>query len=620
MENETNLRNLLIAFAAIIGVMVIWQTFIWGPQNKETAKAREAEMAQKAKVENVVEPSDDGDVNVNDPVTPGVTDVRVPFDGPAMDGTILLRGARVDQLKLKDYYETLEDKEAKNAFGEVEIFYPQATGHGYYGLWGWQFAAVGADDLSNTATRQRITTANSYWTLVSGDKLTPETPITLAYSGSNVTISREVSIDENFMFTFTDTVTNTSDKEVAVQPYGVLRQFGHPEEEVSKGRKNNAMILHQGVVGVTGGELYMQSYKKMEKEKAAFTKSSDKGGWIGLTDKYWLGAIIPQQDKSFSLKYDTHAAGTKQEFRATIESEAVLLAPGASTTSVNRVFGGAKESDVLRGYQNDLNIPRFVDAIDWGKMFFWLTKPFFFVLSFINGYVGNFGVSILILTVIVKGLFFPIQNKAYQSMAKMREMAEPMKKIRETVSDKAEQQKQIAKLYQEHKINPVAGCLPIFFQMPVFYGLYKTLYVTIEMRHEPFFGWIHDLSAPDPTAIGNLFGLLPISIESLQSVPFIGPTVLTIGVLPILYGVTMWALQSLNPPPTDETQKMIFGFLPIIFTFVFAGFAAGLVIYWCWSNFLSILQQYAIMRRNGVKTQLDKFIESKLGKKGKAES
>ncbi len=620
MENETNLRNLLIAFAAIIGVMVIWQTFIWGPQNKETAKAREAEMAQKAKIENVVETSDDDAVNVNDPVKPGVTDVRVPFDGPAMDGSILLRGARVDQLKLKDYYETLEDKEAQNASGEVEIFYPQATGHGYYGLWGWQFAAVGADDLSNTATRQRITTANSYWTLVSGDKLTPETPITLAYSGSNVTISREVSIDENFMFTFTDTVTNTSDKEVAVQPYGVLRQFGHPEEEISKGRKNNAMILHQGVVGATGGELHMQSYKKMEKEKAAFTKSSDKGGWIGLTDKYWLGAIIPQQDKSFSLKYDTHAAGTKQEFRATIESEAVLLAPGASTTSVNRVFGGAKESDVLRGYQDDLNIPRFVDAIDWGKMFFWLTKPFFFVLSFINGYVGNFGVSILILTVIVKGLFFPIQNKAYQSMAKMREMAEPMKKIRETVSDKAEQQKQIAKLYQEHKINPVAGCLPIFFQMPVFYGLYKTLYVTIEMRHEPFFGWIHDLSAPDPTAIGNLFGLLPISIESLQSVPFIGPAVLTIGVLPILYGVTMWALQSLNPPPTDETQKMIFGFLPIIFTFVFAGFAAGLVIYWCWSNFLSILQQYAIMRRNGVKTQLDTFIESKLGKKGKAES
>ena len=348
-----------------------------------------------------------------------------------------------------------------------------------------------------------------------------------------------------------------------------------------------------------------------------FSANTNDGGWIGLTSKYWLGALVPDQRYPFSVEYDTVNSTRGQEFRALSEGAVAVLAPGESVTSINRIFGGAKESATLRAYQDELGIPRFIDAIDWGSMFFWLTKPFFMVLTFINGLVGNFGVAILILTVIVKGIFFPIQSKAYQSMAKMRELAEPMKKIREETDDKQEQQRRMAELYKEKKVNPVAGCLPVLIQIPVFYGLYKTLFVTIEMRHEPFFLWINDLSAPDPTAIGNLFGLLPISSDALAAIPLLG-VVLTVGVLPIMYGLTMWALQSMNPPPTDETQKLIFGFLPIIFTFVFAGFAVGLVVYWVWSNILSMIQQYIIMRQNGVKTGLDRLIEKFSGKKGEA--
>ena len=603
MQQETNLRNLLIAMGAVIAIMLVWQIFIWGPESKERTAAMEAAKAERVAEEatqQAAPPAPGSDEASVETSTPVVEDVRVPFEGPEMDGSLLLRGARIDQLKLKEYYETLEDKEARNPDGEVEIFAPQGTGDGYYASIGWTRPEGGP-----------LTDAQTNWQLVEGETLTPSTPITLAYQGQGFSIERVVTMDDHFMFTFEDTITNTSATEQSVQPYGVLRQFGVPEDLA------NFHILHEGLIAAAGNKLIMEKYKQLGKGETVSETSND-GGWVGLTDKYWLGAIIPDQDQPFTIGYRTINRTNGQVLQARVDGAVSLLGPGQSATTVNRVYGGAKESKILRAYQEDLNVPRFVDAIDWGSMFFWLTKPFFAVLTFINGYIGNFGVSILILTVIVKAIFFPIQNRAYKSMAVMRELSEPMKKIRETVDDKQEQQRQIMELYREKKVNPVAGCLPILIQIPVFYGLYKTLFVTIEMRHEPFFLWIRDLSAPDPTAIGNLFGLLPISTDAVTSVPFLG-AVLAIGVLPIIYGLTMWALQSLNPPPQDDTQRMIFMFLPIIFTFVFANFAAGLVIYWCWSNFLSILQQYTIMRRNGVKTELDKFIDRRLGK-GEAKS
>ena len=611
MQQDSSLRNLIIAMVAIAGVMLIWQLFIWGPESK----ARQAELDAR-QAERIAAEGGEGIDLARDPMDPEALDAtveaeavaesqaaaRVPFDGPAMDGTIYLRGARVDNLKLKDYYNTLEDKETQNPDGEVTIFQPQETGNGYYASVGWR---------EPDAARATIT-PDTVWTQTGGDTLTPTNPIELTFEGGGLKVVRTVSIDDHYMFTFNDTVTNTSGGEMSVQPYGVLRQFGMPEDLA------NFYILHEGLVAATGNELKTIKYKKLEKGEE-LNKSSSNGGWIGLTSKYWLGAIIPEQDQPFDVSYRTLNVAGGQELRARMDGAIYALGAGETTTYETRVFGGAKVAKTLEAYEKDLGIPRFQDAIDWGSMFFWLTKPFFFILSWINGYVGNFGVSILILTVLVKALFFPIQNKAYQSMAKMRELAEPMKKIREEIEDKQEQQRKLAELYREKKVNPVGGCLPILIQIPVFYGLYKTLFVTIEMRQEPFFLWIKDLSAPDPTAIGNLFGLLPIPTDTVTSIPFIG-ALLAVGVLPILYGISMWALQSLNPPPTDDTQKMIFGLMPIVFTFVFAGFAAGLVIYWVWSNTLSIIQQYAIMRRNGVKTQLDKFIEAKFGKKeGNAE-
>lgn len=612
MEQDTNLRNLMIAAAAVMGIMLFWQIFVWGPQNKAAQQAFEAEQAQKAELEAENKPPTET-AEVMPVIEEQIrADVRVPFDGPSMDGSILLRGARVDQLSLKQHFRTLDDKEAGLPEGEVQIFHPQVQAQGqdlgFYAFLGWR-----------VPDQAYLTDQNTNWTLVEGDRLTPDSPITLGVSRDGLNFSRKVEIDENYMFTFTDTVTNTGSGEVSLLPYGVLREIGLPEDDIAmESRKNQSFILHQGFVAASGQELLMQGFKKMAKGKDEVKQIATNGGWIGLTTKYWLGAIVPDQDKPFTIFNTTRNTDRGQEFWARYEGSVTSLQPGQSTQSVSRVFGGAKEAKVLQAYEKDLGIPRFQDAIDWGSMFFWLTKPFFAVLTFINGYVGNFGVSILLLTVLVKLVFFPIQYRAYQSMAKMRELTEPMKAIRESVEDKQEQQRQIMELYKERKVNPVAGCLPLLLQMPVFYGLYKTLFVTIEMRHEPFIGYIRDLSAPDPTAIGNLFGLLPIPTETIASIPLLS-MVLVIGILPIFYGVTMWALQSLNPPPPDETQRLIFGLMPIMFTFIFANFMVGLVIYWTWSNILSIAQQYLIMRRSGVKTQLDKFIEAKLGK-GKAEN
>lgn len=603
MEQENNTRNLILAFVLIMGFMFVWQIFVIGPQEKARKEAMQAEQAriaaEQAEEAVAAPPASEGDLNLS-AENQNLPDIRVPIEASELDGSINLRGARFDQLRLKDYYETVADKEADNREGEIELFRPEGEEYGFMAFSGWQIkTARGAFDIDE----------NARWQQISGEVLTPETPITLKYTNSAETLQfvREISVDEHFMFTVTDTVTNNTGSALELQPYSELQQFGEPQ------KPEKAFGIHRGFVGAAGNELITLNYKNMKKGKSV-TQLTEKGGWAGLTTKYWLGAVIPEQDQPFKIVQSIESNkdfGT--EFIVRAEGANIDLAPGASTTYTSRIFGGAKSSKVLRGYEDELGLPRFEDAIDWGKMFFWLTKPFFFVLSFINGYVGNFGVSILIFTVLVKAVFFPVQNRAYQSMAKMRELAEPMKRIRETVDDKQEQQRQLAELYREKKVNPVAGCLPIFLQMPVFYALFKTLNVTIEMRHEPFFGWIRDLSAPDPSAIGNLFGLIPISTDALASIPLLS-VVLTIGFFPVLYGLTMWALQSLSPPPTDDTQKMIFAFLPLIFTFMFAGFAAGLVIYWCWSNILSIAQQYVIMRQNGQKTQLDKFIEARLGK------
>jgi YidC/Oxa1 family membrane protein insertase len=379
-----------------------------------------------------------------------------------------------------------------------------------------------------------------------------------------------------------------------------------------------------GLMGVINKELILKKYqplgegKKIKGENPEGGFSANKGGWWALTDKYWMSALIPAQDRAFTASVNKAAPGQGGPFEIRTEGEAFTLAPGASITTANHVFAGAKRLKILQGYETKLGLPRFTDAIDWGWAFF-MTKPFFYLLDWLQSHLKNFGLAILALTVCIKAPLVPLFNSSYKSMAKMKKLQEPMAEIRERFkSDPQRQQQETIKLMKQEGANPIGGCLPIFFTIPIFYALYKTLFVTIEMRHASFL-FMKDLSAPDPTALANLFGLIPWATADIRAIPIIG-MIIGIGILPILYGITMGALQTLSPPPPDKAQAMILMAMPVIFTFVFGGFAAGLVLYWVWSNILTFIQQYVIMRTNGVETEIGKFIKGLMGGKKAAAS
>jgi YidC/Oxa1 family membrane protein insertase len=356
------------------------------------------------------------------------------------------------------------------------------------------------------------------------------------------------------------------------------------------------------------GKLHEPSYKDIEKPMEPV--KSD-GGWLGITDKYWAATVIPDQSTTTMMKFSSHNLGTIRSYQADFLRGAITVAPGASADTKSRLFAGAKEVSVVDGYEKNLGIRRFDLLIDWG-WFYFITKPLFKVIDFFYRYFGNFGVAILLVTVLIKLVFFPLANKSYASMAKMKMIQPKMQELKEKYpDDRAKQQQELMELYKKEKINPLAGCLPILIQIPVFFALYKVLFVTIEMRHAPFFGWIRDLSAPDPTNLFNLFGLIPFDPTTL---PVLGHY-LHLGIWPIIMGITMWAQMKMNPTPPDPTQKMIFAWMPLIFTFMLAGFSAGLVIYWAWNNTLSVLQQGVIMKRNGVKIELFDNVKSMFGKK-----
>ncbi|KCZ45507.1 membrane protein insertase YidC [Hyphomonas pacifica] len=597
MEKEDQ-RNFLIAMVAMIVFVFAYQTFIMKPAQKkfEAQQAVEQAEQQTATTADSSVPA----VSQIKPVEEAIQeDARVAFNGDSVDGTIRLSGSRIDDLSLKKHFLTVEKLK------EVRLFRPENSEYGYFATWYW------ADGSKLVAGR------NSPWKQVGEGALTTSTPITLRLETDGLTIDREISVDDDYMFTFTDTVTNTSGAPRELRPVGSIERHGDWKgflDVTDPGAGSQSGIAHVGLMGVVNNELRMKKYKPLfqlkdiKGETKEGTFPSDQGGWWGLSDKYWLGALVPEQDRFFAGMVDKRklARGAGLEVRA--ETAPVILAAGASETVSNSIYAGAKRFEVLQHYQNDLGIPRMVDAIDWGWAFF-LTKPFFYALEWLSGVVGSFGWAILAFTVLVKLPLVPLYNQSYKSMAKMKKLQEPMKDIRERFkADPQRQQQEIMKLYKQEGANPIGGCLPILFTIPIFYALYKTLYVTIEMRHTPFL-FLKDLSAPDPTAIGNLFGLIPWwSAADLKSIPFIG-IVIGIGILPILYGVTMAAIQTLSPPPPDPTQRRIIQAMPLVFMFVFGGFAAGLVMYWVWSNLLSFAQQYFIMRRNGVETEIGKFIK-----------
>ncbi len=491
---------------------------------------------------------------------------RVEIDTPRLKGSISLVGAKIDDLTLLDYHETTNPHSPK-----IVLLAPDGTAHPYSIQFGWVAANSGVK-LPGPDTR---------WTS-SGGELTPDHPVVLTWNnGAGLTFKRRFTVDPEYMFTITQEVTNASGQKVALYPYGLVSREGEMPQ-------SSTYLLHVGPIAVFNDTLH-DGYKYSDMTPTGPTFHST-GGWLGFTDKYWLTALIPNQKEHIDARFthtDQNGANVYQvDYRGTAQE----LAPGATVTQEAHFFAGAKEVALLDHYESTLGVPRFDRAIDFG-WFYFLTKPIFLMLDFFYKLLGNFGLSIMLLTVLIKLLFFPLANKSYRAMSKMRQLQPEMQKLRERFGDdKAKLNQEMMALYKRVGANPMAGCLPIVIQIPVFFSLYKVLYVTIEMRHAPFYGWIHDLSAPDPTSFANLFGLLH----------FTPPSFLMIGAWPIIMGVTMFLQQKLNPQPPDPMQAKMFMALPFVFTYMLAHFPSGLVIYWAWNNLLSITQQWVIMRQAGV--------------------
>ena len=508
---------------------------------------------------------------------------RITIETKRLSGSISLNGGRIDDLQLLDYNVRLNDESEK-----VTLLSPAGAPNAYFTMYGW--APAGSLDFDE------VPGASTKWNVDGNYILTESTPISLTWDNkSGLTFRRDISIDKDYLFSIKQTVENNSDKIVRMRPYGIIARKGEPD-------MRGFFILHEGIVRFQDGETDELDYSDLEdfefsgNERANVEEKNVKtSGWIGFTDHYWMTTLAPKQGASFqtAAKYSAERDTYQTEFRYPV----VDIQPATSYSVETNLFAGAKEWAAINSYEKSHNIEKFVDSIDWG-WFFFLTKPIFRVLFWLNSIIGNMGWSIVGLTLIIKTILFPLAYKSHVSMARMKELQPEMEKIKERAGDdRASLQKEMMKLYKEKKVNPAAGCLPILLQIPIFFSLYKVIFVTLALRHEPWFGWIKDLSAPDPTSWLNLFGLLPWGTPD----PFSIFALLSIGVFPILMGVTMWLQQKLNPAPTDATQAMIFAWMPWIFMFMLGSFASGLVIYWVANNTITFIQQYTIMRTQGVK-------------------
>ena len=579
--NNGNNKNLFLALGLAALVLVAWQYFVAMPQMK-IDQARQAALAHQEKKQ--PEPGTAAAVNVPGMggTVPHMTreaalkagGARVAIDTPMLDGSIQLKGAKLDDLRLRKYHLTTDPKS-----DEIVLLAPKSTDYPYYAQFGWVGSAKVPDDQSN-------------WTQQGNGALSPGHPVTLQWdNGQGLIFTRVISIDDKYMFGITDSVANKSGQAANLYPFAYVARENVPKEPSS-------WVLHLGFVGVANGSEVDAKYDDFKDEGTPPQLLTSTGGWLGITDKYWMAAVIPPQNEKYNGAYLGTNIGAVKAYQANYRLGSRNVAPGSSATVTHHLFAGAKVVDILRGYEHDQNISRFHNAVDWG-WFWFITQPLFWLLDVLYKYFGNFGLAILGLTVVVKLLFFPLANSSFKSMGKMKKIQPEMEKLKKHHGDDAQKlQAAMMDLYKREKVNPLSTCLPILIQIPVFFSLYKVLYVTIEMRQAPFYGWIHDLSAPDPTSILNLFGLLPYHI------PAFVPVFLSIGIWPILYGMTQFVQTKLNPAPADPVQAKMFTFMPLIFTFMFATFPAGLVIYYTWNNLLTITQQWIIMRREGVEIHL----------------
>ena len=526
--------------------------------------------------------------------------VRISIDTPQLKGSISLTGGRLDDLSLKAYRETLDE-----GSDIVTLLSPQGSNEAYYALYGWS--------PSGDLTFDDVPGAETVWSLESGTTLTVDSPITLAWdNGKGMTFRREISVDEDFMFSITQSAQNTGDVTRRVAPYGILARHGEPADQ------KGFFIIQEGPLRHTGEELLEYGYddvREFEADpvwgKAAEVADVTSNGWLGFTDHYWMTTLIPASDQAFKSVFQHDAKS--DIYRATAWLEARDIAPGGTVEVTTQLFAGAKEWATIRAYENQGGVYKFLDSIDWG-WFFFLTKPIFAVLHWLNALIGNMGVAIITLTLLIKAILLPLAFKSYVSMAKMKELQPQMEKIKEKAGDDRQKlQKEMMELYKKEKVNPASGCLPILLQIPIFFSLYKVIFVTIELRHKPFFGPFQDLSAPDPTSIFNLFGALPWGAPEPGSIM----ALIFIGIMPLLLGISMWLQQKLNPAPTDPTQQMIFAWMPWVFMFMLGSFASGLVVYWIANNTITFIQQYAIMRSQGYKPDVLGNVLSSFKKKAK---
>jgi len=596
---DENNRNFILAIILSIGVLFAWQYF-FVPKPPPGAGAPPAEQQQQVEPGPPQPQPGGGAPEVGGtPSQPGggapstltreealAQSPRVTIDTPSLKGSIALKGGRIDDLTLKDYRETVEPTSPN-----VVLLSPAGGPGAYYAEHGFVGGGTG-EDLA-------LPTADSLWKAETQSPLTQSSPVRLSYdNGKGLKFTRTISVDDKYMFTVDDQVANTGAEAVTIYPYALVSRHETPHVQ-------GFYILHEGLVGVVDdGGLEEISYSKAIENPPTIFKSQH--GWLGITDKYWATVVVPEQGKGFKATFSGSTQGEgRDRFQTDYLMDPLTIPAGGTGEAKGQVFAGAKEVNTVDAYAEKYGIPKFDLLIDWG-WFYFLTKPLFFALDFFYKLVGNFGVAILIVTLCIKLVLFPLANKSYVSMSKMKLLAQEMQRIKERYGDdRARQQQAMMELYKKEKVNPASGCLPILVQIPVFFALYKVLFVTIEMRHAPFFGWIKDLSAPDPTSVFNLFGL----------VPWDPPSFLMIGIWPLIMGVTMWVQMKLNPAPPDPMQQKIFAWMPVFFTFLLASFPAGLVIYWAWNNLLSVIQQSVIMARQGVEIPLLENLGIKNNKK-----
>ncbi len=573
-------RNLLIAIVLSVGILIAFQ-FVFErlrpppvphvtPTNTATATQSPAS-ATTAGAPGAAAPKAVAISAAQSRAAAIASQPHIRIDTPRLHGSITLVGARFDDLTLATYHETVDPKSP-----EVVLLSPPGTASPYLAEFGW---------VAAKPAEVKVPGPQTLWKS-SGGPLTPSNPVTLTWDNDQGLIfTRTISVDPYYMFTVRDTVRNSGSAPAELLPYALVSRTGTPEVA-------GYYILFEGLIGYLEGSLQEVKYASLSPEKT--NDFSSTGGWLGFTDKYWLTSLIPAQDESIKARFTHTLENGVDRYQTDFLGPGITVAPSGAGTTSTRFFAGAKEVDLLDSYAA-AGIPRFDRAIDFG-WFYFLTKPIFLTLQFFDRVLGNFGLAILLFTLCVKLLFFPLANKSYAAMSKMKLLQPEIQKLRERFpDDKARQQQEMMALYKRVGANPLAGCLPIVIQIPVFFSLYKVLFVTIEMRHAPFFGWIHDLSAPDPTSFANLFGLLPFTPSA---VPMIG-SFLMIGAWPLIMGLTMFLQQKLNPQPVDPMQARMFMLLPIVFTYMLSHFPAGLVIYWAWNNTLSVAQQWVIMHRAG---------------------